>query len=70
MTVSGRIPAPWTYRLFGEGVYVVEDANEVRVAWVHYVTREVIGTNADGLSEDQARRVAANIARLPELTRK
>jgi hypothetical protein len=70
MTVSGRVPAPWTYRLFAPGVFVVEDAEGVRLAWVHYGVREVVGTNQDSLSEEQARRIAANIARLPGLLSK
>lgn len=65
-----RFPPPWTSRKFAPGAFVVEDANGVRLAWVNYRYREVVGTNPEDLTEDQARRVAANIARLPELLKK
>jgi len=45
------------------------DANGYPLAYVYFLGRPVVGTNPDRLTRDQARRIAANIARLPDLLR-
>jgi len=62
-----RLPPPWTVR-HNEDSYWVEDASGQKFAFVYYRRREVVGTDHGArVSEDLARRVAANVARLPDL---
>ena len=59
-------PPPWTaYRI--EGGYVVSDANGQALAYVYSRANEAEALQANVLTEDEARRVAANIAKLPTL---
>jgi hypothetical protein len=46
---------------------VVRDANNQALAFVYSRATEAEAMQAKALTEDEARRVAANIARLPEL---
>ncbi len=59
-----RFPPPWSVKKTTGGHFRVADANGVTLAYI-YVRNE--RSTFDGLTEDEARRVAANIARLPEL---
>ena len=54
MTEARRFPAPWYADKISDG-YVVRDANGQALAYV--------------LTQDEARRIAANIVRLPGLLR-
>jgi hypothetical protein len=49
------------------GGYVVRDANGQALAYVYSRPNEADAHQAKVLTEDEARRVAVNIARLPEL---
>jgi hypothetical protein len=49
------------------GGFVVRDANGQALAYVYCRATETDAMQAKVLTEDEARRVAANIARLPEL---
>jgi hypothetical protein len=60
-----RFPTPWTVKE-NEQSWAVCDANGFALAYVFFLGRPVVGTNPDSLTRDQARRIAANIARLPE----
>ena len=60
-----RMPAPWSVQKIAGG-FVVVDAGGRRLAFV-YADPDQHGANTDMLTPDEARRVARNIARLPEL---
>jgi hypothetical protein len=59
-----RLPAPWTVREVTGG-YVVLDATGRRLAYI-YGEPGGRGANNDTLTPEEARRVAVNIAKLPD----
>jgi hypothetical protein len=61
-----RFPPPWRVDKIPGG-YVVRDANGQALAYVHSRENEAEARQAKTLTSDEGRRVAANIARLPEL---
>jgi len=60
-----RFPGPWTFERVPGGV-VIKDATGQQLAYV-YGRENDIGARATGLTLDEARRIAANIAKLPDL---
>ena len=66
-----RFPAPWQVQRI-EGGFAVADSNGFRLAYIYSPPNHAeLGTAAMGhLSEDEARRIARGIARLPELLAK
>ena len=64
-----RFPAPWSAEL-QPNYYVVRDANKQQLAYVYYENEPGRRSAAKLLSKDEARRIAANIAKLPELLTK
>jgi hypothetical protein len=61
-----RLPAPWRVEKIPGG-YVVRDANGQALAYVYSRATETDAMQAKVLTDDEARRVAANIAKLPQL---
>jgi hypothetical protein len=61
-----RFPPPWSAEL-QPNYYVVRDANGQQIAYVYYSNEPHRRTAAKLLTKDEARRIAANIAKLPEL---
>ena len=59
-------PAPWTVETMADGFKVV-DADGQSLAYVHFRENAADATNAKVLTEDEARRIAVNIAKLPGL---
>ena len=66
MPPSRRLPPPWKADKIAGG-YVVRDANGQAIAYVYSRATETDAMQAKVLTEDEARRVAINIVRLPEL---
>ena len=64
-----RFPPPWSAEL-QPNYYVVRDADGQQLAYVHYSNDPDRRTAAKLLTKDETRRIAANIAKLPELVRK
>jgi hypothetical protein len=63
---SRRFPAPWRADTIPGG-YVVRDASGQSIAYVYSRETEAEARQANVLTKDEARRIAVNIARLPEL---
>jgi hypothetical protein len=63
---SRRFPAPWRADKIPGG-YVVRDANGQALAHIYSRDNEAEALQAKVLTKDEARRIAVNIARLPEL---
>jgi hypothetical protein len=66
MPAPRRLPPPWKAEKIPGG-YVVRDTNGQAIAYVYSRTTEADAMQAKVLTDDEARRVAINIARLPEL---
>ena len=64
----GRFPAPWHADKIPGG-YVIRDANKQALAYVYARATSADAMEAKVLTQDEARRIAINIARLPELLR-
>jgi hypothetical protein len=61
-----RFPAPWSAEL-QPNYYVVRDADGQQIAYVYYSNDPERRSAAKLLTKDEVRRIAANIAKLPEL---
>ena len=62
-----RLPPPWSVH-HNQDSYWVEDASGQRFAFVYYRRDAMVGTDRSvRVSEDLARRIAGNVARLPDL---
>jgi hypothetical protein len=61
-----RFPPPWRTDKIPGG-YVVRDANGQAITYIYSRENEDEARQAKVLTKDEARRIAINIARLPEL---
>lgn len=68
-TEKRRLPAPWTVSESEES-FCVRDANGLALAYVYFAFEEERRRHMGRLTPDEAWRVAANIAKLPELLKR
>jgi hypothetical protein len=61
-----RFPPPWTVIEHAESFWV-QDASGQTVGWFYFGHNEETARQAQVLTRDEARRLAVNFARLPEL---
>ena len=62
-----RLPAPWTVEEYRGLSYIVRDANNFAVAYVYFTNEPGRRATAGLMTKDEARKVAAGIAKLPDL---
>ncbi len=66
MTPERRFPPPWIVEEL-EAAFVVTDSAGQKVAYVYFEDEPGRRSAAKMLTRDEARRIAANIAKLPQL---
>jgi hypothetical protein len=64
--MARRFPPPWRADKMPGG-YVVRDANGQALVYINSRESEAEAMQAKVLTKDEARRIAVNVARLPEL---
>jgi hypothetical protein len=66
-----RFPPPWSVEDTGTGsAFVVKDGSGQKLAYVYYEEEPGRRSAAKLLTKDEAQRIAANVAKLPEFLRK
>lgn len=69
MKATRTFPPPWTVTEFEDNAFFVTDASGQRLGTFFYRAEDV-AYQAKALTRDEARRMAVNFARLPELLKR
>lgn len=64
--MARRLKIPWTIVDTGSA-FRIDTADGLPMVWIYYDDNPSVGTGQERLTKDEARRVAANIIKLPEL---
>jgi hypothetical protein len=62
-----RFPPPWTFEEANHACFIVRDGNRFPVAYVYFESEPGRRAAANLMTKDEARKVAAGIAQLPDL---
>jgi hypothetical protein len=66
--MTRRFPAPWSVEEL-EACFIVKDQAGQKIAFIYFEEEPGRRSSAKLLTKDEARRIAANIAKLPALLR-
>ena len=67
MTTRRRFPPPWTIEEMNNACFIVRDKNGQALGYFYFEEESGRRTAASMLTKDEARRLAVNFAKLPEL---